>query len=138
MAHDTCTAVGRLPRVAAWLALSLVACGSATPAASTTDTRSVGPTAAPSTAPTAAPTTTPADAAPGAAGSAKVWTECPPPGAAPEGGMVNDTTYRGQPCSGDLHCTWYYADCPGLSGFGPSCDCVSNKFVCVSHTCAGK
>jgi hypothetical protein len=72
-----------------------------------------------------------------AGGSGSVpWTQCPPMGAAPGGGMVTEVTYASQACVGELFCTWYYADCPGLSGVGPSCQCVDGKFECTYHRCS--
>jgi hypothetical protein len=85
---------------------------------------------------TAPGSTTTATGAGGAGTTATVWTECPPQGAAPDGGQVTESTYAGQACSGALKCSWLYGDCPDLTGYGPSCDCVGQKLVCTSHSCS--
>jgi hypothetical protein len=60
------------------------------------------------------------------AGGDAAWTECPP---------YQYDDYDGQACVGTLHCTYYTADCPDLSGLGWECDCVEGAFTCSYKSC---
>jgi hypothetical protein len=110
--------------------LALAACKSSSTAATSTTTSGAGGSSSSSPAGGAGGTST-------GATTGKVWTECPPQGAAPDGGMIGKDTYDGQPCAGTLSCQFYYGDCANLSGYGPSCECESGFFVCKDNVCSG-